>query len=463
MTLKRKDSCKTDKEKMVLAAETEEGEPVGEPSSISEPSTSASGQADNPDMATAGQENHLPEPLTGDSVKPSEPQAPDPAMLPLSLRRIHSKLQNETELLKLHLKHFHMSLEQFKRRTSALNLPDSVYAKYELVVKKCEACMESRPPPPRSRISGLRAVNFGDLVFIDHGSVKLCTSGGEKEYMFFAIMDGATNLLWAVLTNGKEESEAQEVLREWMDHHQCRPKALVGDQAFMTPSWTKFYAHYGIRPISLGPRTPWPNRAETAIRLFKRQLYILSRDSLDDPTLKSLKNTKAKHLVRKAVWARNTQLTFSGKSPIELAYGRRPPDLIQTENCDPAQLSEEPLGEELRDQVLSRLAIKAHLEAQQILDLRKDLARKLRTSEGPFKADEKVFYWDQDHSKIKSGKWVRGKVISHSGPMVAIDTGRTVVRVNETKIRRDHDPWHDIVIPVSDPDEKTLEQFAKET
>ena len=35
----------------------------------------------------------------------------------LALQRIHDKLQSPTELLKLHLKHYHMSTEQFKRRT----------------------------------------------------------------------------------------------------------------------------------------------------------------------------------------------------------------------------------------------------------------------------------------------------------------------------------------------------------
>ena len=161
-------------------------------------------------------------------------------MIPLSLQRIHQKLENETELLKLHLKHYHMSLEQFKRRTSALSLPDSVYAKYELVVKRCEACQENKPPPPRSRTSGLRADNFGDLVFMDHGSVKLKTKGAEKDYTIFIIYDGASHLLWATVTASKEDAEAQECVRESMDLYQCRPKSTVADQAFMSPSWLKF-------------------------------------------------------------------------------------------------------------------------------------------------------------------------------------------------------------------------------
>ena len=37
--------------------------------------------------------------------------------LSLALPGIHEKLQSPTELLKLHLKHYHMSTEQFKKRT----------------------------------------------------------------------------------------------------------------------------------------------------------------------------------------------------------------------------------------------------------------------------------------------------------------------------------------------------------
>ena len=47
------------------------------------------------------------------------------------------------------------------------------------------------------------------------------------------------------------------------------------------------------------------------------------------------------------VWARNTQLPVSGYSPLEIATGRRPPDLLDIQTSDPAQLSVDPyLGTE---------------------------------------------------------------------------------------------------------------------
>ena len=91
------------------------------------------------------------------------------------------------------------------------------------------------------------------------------------------------------------------------------------------------------------PRTPWPNRAETAVRLFKRTFTILSKAVGEDP---SLRQVTCRQLIRKSVWARNNQLTVSGKPPLELSYGRRPPDLLDVEAMNPEQLSVEPLPQD---------------------------------------------------------------------------------------------------------------------
>ena len=61
-------------------------------------------------------------------VAPVAPPPPEPNV-PASLARIHQKLNNETELYKLHLKHYHMSVKMFKHRTSALKLPKDIMEK----------------------------------------------------------------------------------------------------------------------------------------------------------------------------------------------------------------------------------------------------------------------------------------------------------------------------------------------
>ena len=61
------------------------------------------------------------------------------------------------------------------------------------------------------------------------------------------------------------------------------------------------------------------------------------------------------------------------------------------------------------------------------------------------------FYWHQDPSKIKAGEWIRATVVSQQGPMVCLDTGSTVLRVNQSLLRRDQDAWHDVLVPLDTP------------
>ena len=70
-----------------------------------------------------------PQPESTTTTTPSKQQ---PQELSLSLRRLHERLENKEELLKLHLKHYHMRTRQFKLRTSELKLPE----KYMSCIRK---------------------------------------------------------------------------------------------------------------------------------------------------------------------------------------------------------------------------------------------------------------------------------------------------------------------------------------
>ena len=76
-------------------------------------------------------------------------------------------------------------------------------------------------------------------------------------------------------------------------------------------------------------------------------------------------------VARECVWARNNQLTISGHTPIELAFGRKPPDLLDAEGADPAQLSLIP-DEDRQHLLLRNLAMRSHLRARQADDLLRD-------------------------------------------------------------------------------------------
>ena len=366
----------------------------------------------------------------------SEAQALTPAY-----RKMIKRLDDKVELYKLHVKHYHMSPTQFRRRTSMLNLPERIYEKYEDVFNKCRVCSMSVAPPPQAKISGIRASVFGDVVFVDHCEIEL----KNKKYVVLLVLDGATNLLWATAQNSLDKKETLTHLRAWNEQNNCIPKAIVGDEAFFSDEFNEYYKFHGIKALPCGPRTPWPNRAETAVRLFKKQWTIMAMSLEGDERFNGVTIQQA---VKMTVWARNTQLTISGYSPLEIATGRRPPDLFDVETANPEQLTSEPSEEDISTLALQRLALRAHQEARQAPDLRHDVARRTMPSDRPYKQGDEVFYWHQDSSKFKDkGRWIRGKVLSQEGAMVHLHTNKAVIRVNQSKVRRDHDEWHDVSIP----------------
>ena len=136
---------------------------------------------------------------------------------------------------------------------------------------------------------------------------------------------------------------------------------------------------------------------------------------------------------------------------MELAFGRRPADLIQLDVATPTQLTIDRKEEELQ------LSKQAFQEARRTEDIRRDLAQNFRMSSRPLQVNDKVFYWQEDKSKIRSdgskgGIWLKGKVISLEGAMVGLDLGTRHIKVNMTKVRKDETippkkPGIDLLLP----------------
>ena len=403
---------------------------------LPEPSEPASGSK-GPDRPSG-----IPEVIEVPPGLPKPADKKDPTVktsLPLVLQRIHAKLESDVELYKLHLKHYHMSAEQFKRRTSALRIPAHIYDRYESMVKQCDTCQKSKVAPSRSRISGMRSEVFGELTFIDHGEAPVSPT---SKLVFLLIYDGATTLTTAYPVESKGDKETVSCLLDYFETYQLMPKYIVADMAFMGQEMESFYNRKNIHPIALGPSTPWPNRAEAGVRLFKQQVDLMLKTIGDTP---SLKDVTYRQLLRQACLARNSMVTFGGVSPIEMAFG---PD-VQS----PGELTAGIPAPEAATHALRHLAMKSYLEARQSADLRQDIASRLRLSDGPFVPGDKVYYWTEDKSKIKSdgshgGKWIKGKILTAEGSMANIDLGTRVIKVNISKLRKDHNPLEDVQVPL---------------
>ena len=212
--------------------------PDGDEPQVIEPKSSAPARA----RSKQDSEGQI-EKLRSEALEPRRVSVPLPgseveAMTPACKKALR-RLEDSVELYKLHVKQDHMSPTQFRRRTSMLGLPDSVFQKYKDVCHKCRVCSTSIAPPPRARVSGIRASNFGDVIFVDHAEIWL----RKNKYMVLLLLDCATNLLWATAQSSLSNKETIQALRLWTDANNCMPKAIVGDEAFFQED---FLAHYRL-------------------------------------------------------------------------------------------------------------------------------------------------------------------------------------------------------------------------
>ena len=194
-------------------------------------------------------------------------------------------------------------------------------------------------PPPRAKISATQASVLGDVVFVDQCEIEL----QKKEYVVLLVLDGATNLFRATAQNSLDKKETLTHLRAWNEQKNCIPKAIVGDEAFFYDEFNEYYKFHGIKGLPCQPRTPWPNRAETAVRLFKKQWTLMATSLDGDERF----NVAIRQAVKMTVSARNAQ-------SLEIATGRRPPDLFDVETANPEQLTSEPPEEDISTLGLQR-------------------------------------------------------------------------------------------------------------
>ena len=67
-----------------------------------------------------------------------------------------------------------------------------------------------------------------------------------------------------------------------------------------------------IRPLATGPGTPWPNRAESAVRLPKGQLRLMLDSIEDGAAAEAIQGVSYQELVKQACLVRNSSVTYGG-------------------------------------------------------------------------------------------------------------------------------------------------------
>ena len=84
-----------------------------------------------------------------------------------------------------------------------------------------------------------------------------------------------TNLVTARAVENQTTDSISTQMTEYFEVYQLSPKVVVADQQFMSVELEAYHARNGIKPVGIGPDTPWPNRAEAAVRLTKHQIKLM--------------------------------------------------------------------------------------------------------------------------------------------------------------------------------------------
>ena len=88
-----------------------------------------------------------------------------------------------------------------------------------MLFKVVSSASKTKAPVERRKVTGLRADNFEDVVFIGHADVNI---RGETYYVLI-VVDGATTFVTAFGPRTKASHETVQCLTEWMVTCHCTP------------------------------------------------------------------------------------------------------------------------------------------------------------------------------------------------------------------------------------------------
>ena len=79
---------------------------------------------------------------------------------------------------------------------------------------------------------------------------------------------------------------------------------------------------HNVKRLPTGPHTPWPNRDEMGVRLFKKLLSALADAASENLDQTTLPQVSAAQLLRKVATVRNAQVTLSVRNAYGVSHGK---------------------------------------------------------------------------------------------------------------------------------------------
>ena len=247
-----------------------------------------------------------------------------------------------------------------------MNIRGKVDDPHKHVVKTCPFCNSTKPRPDRSRVSGLRAEEFGDLIFLDHGSTKI----GNKTFGFLIVSDGATSHLTEYPCKSTSPSEVISKLHEWKETVHLNRKAICADVAFHHPhDMQAFHRIHNIKRLPRGPFSPWPNRAEMGVQEVSLSALVNTASKKSGPDHSGTdhscpidaQSTKGEKHTGNSEW----------QNAYRISHEKRTTYLMNPSFMNAEQLTSTSTKQDLLSEEIQKLTTQTHLEVQQREDIRR--------------------------------------------------------------------------------------------
>ena len=138
-----------------------------------------------------------------------------------------------------------------------------------------------------------------------------------------------------------------------------------------------FYRMHNVKRLPTRPQIPWPNRAEMGGTIVQDVSLGTRGYRLQKPGPDHTGTNSSCPVDGQGSNGEKYIGDHKCKTPMELAMGRRPRDLLDPASTNPEQLTSTPTKQDLLNEEIQKLVMKTHLEVQQREDIRRDPAERI--------------------------------------------------------------------------------------
>ena len=329
-----------------------------------------------------------------------------------------------------------MSSTQFKILTTHLDVPRKVCDLYQHVIKTCPFCNSTKPRPDTSRVSGQRAEELGDLIFLDRGSAKKMEVKPLDFWSFWIVWPHTWQHIHVRVP--LHQKSFPNFMSGWT--HSDESKGDLCRHGFPSPSWDagilssawceeiSFRSTHCLAKSSLNwCSIVWKSfsRAlmDTPSKNFGQDYSVTNHTCPVDAQGGDSENTQGN-----SEW-QNAYGAGDGRKETKRSYG---PSLPWIQNSWHPPTKQDLLNEEIQ-----KLAMKTHLEVQQREGIRRESCWRIEICSSRSKSKTKsVLIGKMIRAKFSKDENLEIEIVDVNGPHGCYQNEYLHIQVHASRLRR---------------------------